>query len=93
LKFGRLDPRLESAVAGAMVAAMTVADDIETLVARKHGLTEAQIAERLFGGDGYQQRVNSTCRRLIKQGRIERYGSGGPSEPYTYYPKGARPRA
>jgi hypothetical protein len=63
---------------------MTVADDIELLVGRKPGLTEAELAQHLFGREGYQQRVNSNCRRLIKQGRIERHGDGGPGDPFTY---------
>jgi hypothetical protein len=63
---------------------MTVADDILLLVTTRPGLTEAQIAERLFGRKGYQQRVNSTCRRLVREYRIERRGSGGPGDPFTY---------
>ena len=39
---------------------MTVADAILLLVTTRPGLTEAQIAERLFGDEGYQQQVNST---------------------------------
>ena len=63
---------------------MTVADDILTLVKRRPDLTEAEIAVNLFGSDGYQQRVNSTCRRLLKERRVERRGKGGPGAPYTY---------
>jgi len=66
---------------------MTIADDILSLVTRKPGLTEAQISAHLFGQDGYQQRVNSTCRRLIQEYRIERRGNGGPGDPFTYYRK------
>jgi hypothetical protein len=69
------------------IDAMTVADDIERLVFRKPGLTEAELANNLFGSGGYQQRVNSTCRRLLKEGRVVRYGSGGPGDPFTYHPK------
>lgn len=64
---------------------MTVADRIQDLVARRPGLTEAQIAEKLFGASGYQQRVNSTCRRLVRQGRLERRGNGYQADPYTYH--------
>jgi hypothetical protein len=53
---------------------MTLAEDILSLVTRKPGLTEAEIAKYLFGRLGYQQRVNSTCRRLIREHRIERRG-------------------
>jgi hypothetical protein len=35
---------------------------------------------------GYQQRVNSTCRRLFREGHLERHGTGGPGHPFTYYP-------
>lgn len=63
---------------------MSVADDIEALVARRSDLTEAAMAEELFGSEGYQQRVNSTCRRLVKAGRLVRHGKGGASDPFTY---------
>ena len=64
---------------------MALGDDIEALVTRRPGLTEGQIAEELFGGEGYQQRVNSTCRRLIRQGRVVRQGNGWSADPYTYH--------
>jgi hypothetical protein len=54
------------------------------------GLTESELAQALFGMDGYQQRVNSTCRRLIGRGEVERLGSGGASDPYTYHLPKAR---
>jgi hypothetical protein len=64
---------------------MTVADEILTVVKRKSGLTEAEIAAFVFGHRlGYQQRVNSTCRRLIDEGKIERQGAGGAADPFTY---------
>jgi hypothetical protein len=72
--------------------AMTVADDIYSLVVRRHGLTELEIARELFGGDGYQQQVNLPCRQLIDEGRIQRRGQGGPREPFTYYPLRIRAR-
>jgi hypothetical protein len=51
---------------------MTVADDI--------------IYEVIFGRDNaYQQRVNSTCRRLVAEGKIVRKGNGGASDPFTYH--------
>ena len=67
-----------------MEAAMTVPDQIEALVLRRGGLTEAQIADELFV-DAYQQRVNSSCRRLVKQGRVRRAGQGGQNDPFRYY--------
>jgi hypothetical protein len=64
---------------------MTVADDILYEVRRKSGLTEADLAALLFGRrNGYQQRVNSTCRRLVDEGVIERQGKGGPGDAFTY---------
>jgi len=65
---------------------VTVAERVEELVREEPGMTEAQLSQALFGDEGYQQRVNSTCRRLIEAGRIERQGNGGPSDPFTYRP-------
>ena len=65
---------------------MALADDIELLVFRSPGVTEAELAKELFGNRAYQQRVNSTCRRLIQQGRVMRHGNGGPGDPFTYHP-------
>jgi hypothetical protein len=63
---------------------MTVEDKIIDLVRRRSDLTEADVAREIFGKDGYQQRVNSTCRRLLKQGKLRRHGRGGSSDPFTY---------
>jgi hypothetical protein len=65
---------------------MALADDIDLLVSRRPGLTELALAKSLFGHMGYQQRVNSTCRHLFREGRVERRGTGGPGHPFTYYP-------
>ncbi len=59
-------------------------------VTERPGLTEAELAHALFGMEGYQQRVNSTCRRLIERGEVERRGSGGASDPFTYHLPRAR---
>ena len=64
---------------------MTIAEQINDLVRRRGALTEAQIADELFT-NGYQQRVNSSCRRLVRESRIRREGKGGASDPYRYYP-------
>jgi hypothetical protein len=67
-------------------AAMTVADDILHEVRRKAGRTEEELAALIFGRDNaYQQRVNSTCRRLIEEGKIVRRGKGGQVDPFTYH--------
>ena len=68
---------------------MAVADDIEALVTRSPGLTEAEIAAALFGEAGYTARVSVACRNLIKSRRIERTGRGGRNDPFRYFPKGA----
>ena len=67
---------------------MTVADEIVALVTKRPGMTEAQLAEKLFGGEAYQQRVNSTCRRLIEEGLLQRNGKGGRADPFTYTVRG-----
>ncbi len=70
-----------------MLPDMALVDDILSLITRQPGLTEAEIAKHLFGNLGYQQRVNSTCRRLIHEDCIERRGNGGPGDPFTYHRK------
>src|SRR5208283_4016007 len=70
---------------------MALADDIELLVFRSPGVTEAELVKELFGNRAYQQRVNSTCRRLIQQGRVMRHGNGGPGDPFTYHPGLSKP--
>ena len=61
-------------------------DDIKEVIHRTPGLTATQIAEILFGPDGYHQRVASMCLALWEHGRVERRGNGGPGDPFTYYP-------
>jgi hypothetical protein len=71
---------------GEVLAAMTIADDIIYEVTRRSGLTEVELAALLFGRrSGYQQRVNSICRRLVEEGRIVRHGNGGRGDPYNYH--------
>jgi hypothetical protein len=65
-------------------------EKIEQVVQRTPGLTATQIAGAIFGFDGYHQRVSALCRELVKLGRIERRGKGGPSHALTYFPKQAR---
>jgi hypothetical protein len=50
------------------IGKMGLADDIDLLVSRRPGLTELALAKSLFGRMGYQQRVNSTCRHLSREG-------------------------
>jgi len=61
-------------------------DRIEQAIWRSPGLTATQIANTLFGVDGYHQRVATACQRLWELGRTERRGKGGPGDPFTYFP-------
>ncbi len=63
----------------------TVAERIIAEVGRRAGQSEAGLAKSIFSVAAYQQRVNSTCRRLISEGILERRGSGGRADPYRYY--------
>ena len=60
-------------------------DDIQRIIRQTPGLTASEIARAVFGVDGYHQRVSNTCRLLADVGRVERRGTGGPANPYTYY--------
>jgi hypothetical protein len=68
---------------------MAIDDDIEALVLRCPGLTQAQIASELFGGNPGLQRVKSSCRSLVDKRRIERQGHAG-YEAFTYHPWGSK---
>ena len=61
-------------------------DDVETIIIDNPGLTAREIAEKLFGSDGYQERVDAACRRLIEQKRVRRHGEGHAGKPYRYHP-------
>jgi hypothetical protein len=67
---------------------MAIADDIDALITRSPGLTEAEIAVALFGVAGYPARVARACINLMKNRRIERSGRGGRNDPFRYFPKG-----
>ncbi len=67
---------------------MAVADEVEALVIRHPGLTEAEIATALFGTGSDPNRVSTPCRSLMKSGRIERSGRGGRNDPFRYFSKG-----
>jgi hypothetical protein len=59
-----------SSIAPRDIGKMVLADDIDLLVSRRPGLTELALAKFLFGRTGYQQRVNSTCRHLFREGHF-----------------------
>ena len=62
-------------------------DEIEKLVRMAPGLTATRLAKKLYGVDGYNERVTGALRELCGSGQIERRGSGGPANPFTYYPR------
>jgi hypothetical protein len=68
-------------------ATITIGDTLRFIIESGPGRTEVQLADAIFGREGYQQRVNGDCRLLESRGVIERRGSGGPTEPFRYYPK------
>ena len=61
-------------------------DDIARVICQQPGLTATQIAARLYGIDGYHERVGGGCRLLSETGRVQRRGAGGAGDPFTYYP-------
>ena len=67
---------------------VTVLDVVRFLIENGPGRSEAQIAEAIFGADGYPQRVNQECRMLVNSGVVQRSGLGGPADPFRYFPKG-----
>jgi hypothetical protein len=68
-----------------------VARKIADLVERQPGLTELEIAKAIYGPSAVQQQVNQQCRVLVSAGKIERRGTGGPSDPFTYRPSSSHP--
>jgi hypothetical protein len=67
------------------------ADEIEKLVRSTPGITDMALARALHERAGGRPRINSICRRLVAEGRIERQGRGGWRQPFTFYPSGGRP--
>jgi hypothetical protein len=61
-------------------------DKLEHLIREVPGLTATELAQRLFGLDGYHTRVSAECRLLAHLKRVERRGTGGPADPYRYFP-------
>jgi hypothetical protein len=61
-------------------------DELEGLICKTPGLTATELACGLFGPHSYGGRVSAECRMLAHVGRIERRGSGGPGDPYRYFP-------
>ena len=63
----------------------TLGERIAALVRRQPGLSEAEIAETLFGDCHLKTRVNTACRALLAAGRLRRQGRGGPADPFHYF--------
>ncbi len=66
-----------------------ILNKVEKLIRLAPGLTATELSQRLYGIDGYHSRVSAQCRVLVYVGRVERHGSGGPGDPYKYFPAGA----
>jgi len=64
-----------------------VADQILELIKRRPGMTELEIAKAIHGPGAVQPQVNQHCRKLVKEGCIERQGSGGNLDPFVYRPR------
>jgi hypothetical protein len=69
---------------GPLSPGLTLLERVVAAIMRRPGMTEAEIAGSLFGRDGYQQKINPACRRLLATGKILREGKGGPGDPFTY---------
>jgi len=67
-------------------------ETVKRLVQERPGSTATQLAAVLYGKDGYSERINPTLRVLCRSGHIERQGSGGPRDPYRYFPVGRNNR-
>jgi hypothetical protein len=63
-----------------------VAGEILGLVRRRPGMTELEIAKKLYGPSALQPQVNPHCRKLLQQRLVERRGGGGINDPFVYYP-------
>ena len=63
---------------------------IALLEQRRTALSSKEIAAELFGLEkGYPQRVDEALRNLVSEGRVERFGVGGPRDPHRYSMKAA----
>jgi len=68
-------------------------DDVERVLRDRSGGTATELARALYGSGGYQERINPALRMLCASGRASRQGSGGPGDPYRYFPNAADPPA
>jgi hypothetical protein len=56
------------------------------------GVTELEIARRIYGSGVDQGQVNRMCRQLVDEGCVVRAGKGGPHNPFTYSWAGKLPK-
>ena len=61
-----------------------VAKAVFELVKQRPGLTELEIAKKIYGPTALQPQVNAVCRKLVTDGLIVRQGRGR-SDPYVYF--------
>jgi len=64
----------------------TVKERIVEFVSKTPGKTQRDIAEGLYGKNGYQQQVNQEVRGCVFLGYLREEGRGGTGDPYRYYP-------
>ena len=62
---------------------------IEGVIKNRPGLTAKQIAEAIAGPAGYGEWVRPACRILVARGIVILRGTGGPADPFRYYPLSA----
>lgn len=65
---------------------MTQMDVLKFLIDKGSGRSEADLARAVHGEAGYQQQINQDCALLLSAGLVERRGSGGPADPFRYWP-------
>ncbi len=66
---------------------MHITDVLTYLIGKGHGRTEAELAQAIFGQEGYEPQITQTCALLQHKGIVERRGSGSPEDPFRYYPR------
>jgi len=66
---------------------LTILDVVQFLIENGPGRTQRELSQAIFGEQGYHQRVNVECNLLVERGVVMTRGSGGATEPFTYYPK------
>jgi len=68
-------------------------DVLEYLIRKGPGRSETELTRAIHGGMAHKKRLNDECALLLEEGKIERRGAGLKSDPYRYWPIGARDAA